>query len=87
MLAHITKKLNGMGYPKGLKGDEIALESRILAVADIFDALTAERPYRAAMPVTKALAIMAEDVDTAIDGKCFEALKRALGKINESLAA
>ena len=81
------EKLNGMGYPKGLKGDEIALESRILAVADIFDALTAERPYRAAMPVTKALAIMAEDVDTAIDGKCFEALKRALGKINESLAA
>jgi putative nucleotidyltransferase with HDIG domain len=81
------EKLNGMGYPKGLKGDEIALESRILAVADIFDALTAERPYRTAMPVAKALSIMTEDVGSAIDGNCFEALKRALGKMNVSLAA
>jgi HD-GYP domain-containing protein (c-di-GMP phosphodiesterase class II) len=79
--------LNGMGYPKGLKGDEIAVESRILAVADIFDALTAERPYRTAMPVAKALSIMTEDVGSAIDGNCFEALKRALGKMNVSLAA
>ena len=81
------EKLNGGGYPKGLKGDEISLESRILAVADIFDALTADRPYRAAMPVAKALAILAEDVGTAIDGDCFAALRRALGKINVGLAA
>jgi HD-GYP domain-containing protein (c-di-GMP phosphodiesterase class II) len=81
------EKLNGMGYPKGLKGDEIALESRILAVADIFDALTADRPYRAAMPAAKALAIMEEDVGTGIDVECFEALKRALGRINATLAA
>jgi putative nucleotidyltransferase with HDIG domain len=81
------EKLNGVGYPKGLKGDEIMLESRILAVADIFDALTADRPYRAAMPLAKALDIMAADVGTAIDGACFAALKRALVKINASLAA
>ncbi len=81
------EKLNGAGYPKGLKGDEIALESRILAVADIFDALTADRPYRAAMPVAKALDILAADVGTAIDGTCFAALKRALRKIDVSLAA
>jgi putative nucleotidyltransferase with HDIG domain len=81
------EKLNGTGYPKGLKGDEIALESRILAVADIFDALTADRPYRAAMPISKALAIMADDAGTAIDSNCFEALKRALARVNSSVAA
>jgi len=81
------EKLNGKGYPKGMKGDEIAFESRILAVADIFDALTADRPYRKAMPVAKALAIMNEDVGTALDGDCFAALQRALEKINSSIAA
>ena len=81
------ERLDGKGYPKGLKGSEIAAESRILAVADIFDALTAERPYRAAMPVSQALSIMTQDVGSAIDERCFEALKTALGKINSVLAA
>jgi HD-GYP domain-containing protein (c-di-GMP phosphodiesterase class II) len=81
------ERLDGQGYPKKLKGEEIALESRILAVADIFDALTAERPYRAAMPITKSLAIMAQDVGKAIDPACFDALKRALGRVDASLAA
>lgn len=81
------ERLDGGGYPKKLKGDEIALESRILAVADIFDALTAERPYRAAMPITKSLAIMTEDVGKAIDPVCFDALKRALVRADASLAA
>ena len=81
------ERLDGGGYPKKLKGDEIALESRILAVADIFDALTAERPYRAAMPITKSLAIMTEDVGKAIDPRCFDALKRALARVDASLAA
>jgi putative nucleotidyltransferase with HDIG domain len=74
------EKLNGKGYPKGLKGDEIAIESRILAVADIFDALTADRPYRAAMSIDRALAIMAEDVGTALDQNCFDALMNGLNK-------
>ncbi len=74
------EKLNGSGYPKGLKGEEIKIESRILAVADIFDALTADRPYRKAMSVDKALAIMAEDVGTALDKRCFTALLNSLQK-------
>jgi HD-GYP domain-containing protein (c-di-GMP phosphodiesterase class II) len=74
------EKLNGSGYPKGLKGDEIKIESRILAVADIFDALTADRPYRPAMSIDRALSIMAQDLDTAIDRTCFEALMHALQK-------
>ena len=81
------ERLDGKGYPKNLKASDITLESRILAVADIFDALTADRPYRAAMPMAKALAIMSEDVGKAIDQTCFEALKTALAEINSSIAA
>ena len=81
------ERLDGKGYPKGLRGDEIVLESRILAVADIFDALTADRPYRSAMPVSKALSIMAEEVGKATDPMCFEALKKALARVNASVAA
>ncbi len=72
------ERLDGKGYPHGLTGDRIALETRIITTADIFDALTAERPYRAAMPVTKAFAIMSEMVGTAIDAACFDALRRAI---------
>jgi len=80
--------LTGNGYPKGLKGDdEIALETRIITTADIFDVLTAERPYRTAMPITKALAIMSEMVGTQIDPDCFAALRQALGSLDSALAA
>ncbi len=81
------ERLDGKGYPNNLSGDEISLESRILAVADIFDALTADRPYRAAMPIAKALSILSEDIDRAVDANCLAALKRALQKINSSIAA
>jgi HD-GYP domain-containing protein (c-di-GMP phosphodiesterase class II) len=79
--------LDGKGYPHGLKGEQISLDVRIVTVADIFDALTADRPYRAAMPVDKALAIMSDMVDSAIDRRCFEALKSALQQVDTSLAA
>jgi putative nucleotidyltransferase with HDIG domain len=81
------EKLDGKGYPKGLKADRIVLETRIITTADIFDALTAERPYRAAMPVSKALAIMAESVGTALDPDCFAALQRALAALDAAKAA
>ena len=81
------ERLDGKGYPRGLKGDEIALETRIMTTADIFDALTADRPYRAAMPVTKALAIMTGMVGTQIDADCLAALRRGIGSIDITLAA
>lgn len=81
------ERLDGKGYPRGLKGDEIVLETRIITTADIFDALTAERPYRAAMPITKALAIMSESIGTAIDPDCFEALRRVLARLHPALVA
>jgi HD-GYP domain-containing protein (c-di-GMP phosphodiesterase class II) len=81
------ERLDGKGYPRGLKGDQIVLETRMITTADIFDALTADRPYRAAMPVTKALGIMNEMIGTQIDAGCFDALRRALGRIDDTIAA
>jgi HD-GYP domain-containing protein (c-di-GMP phosphodiesterase class II) len=69
---------DGNGYPKRLKGESISLETRIITAADIFDAITAERPYRGAIPVEQALAMMERERDTAIDGQCLDALKRAV---------
>jgi HD-GYP domain-containing protein (c-di-GMP phosphodiesterase class II) len=81
------ERLDGEGYPRGHKGDEIALETRIITTADIFDALTAERPYRSAMPVAKALAIMSDMVGTAIDPNCLDALRQVIGSMQVSLTA
>lgn len=75
------ERLDGKGYPRGLTADEICLETRIITTADIFDAITAERPYRGAVPIPKTLEIMAENVGTAIDPQCFEALKQAIERL------
>ena len=80
------ERLDGKGYPRGISADAISLETRIITTADIFDAITADRPYRGAIPIPKALDIMAETVGTAIDAQCFEALKAALEKLPELAA-
>lgn len=80
------EKLNGRGYPDGLRGDEVDLDTRIVTVADIFDALTAERPYRGPMPEAKALAIMDEMAKEEIDPDCLNALKAALAKFSQAAA-
>jgi HD-GYP domain-containing protein (c-di-GMP phosphodiesterase class II) len=72
------EKLDGTGYPLGLKAPQLSLLTRIVTVADIFDALTAERPYRGPMPVSDALAIMAKDAGPKLDADCFAALTRAM---------
>jgi putative nucleotidyltransferase with HDIG domain len=74
------ERLDGKGYPRGLRGDQISMETRVLTTADIFDALTAKRPYREALPEGKALEIMAGDVGTAVDPTCFAALRAVLAK-------
>ena len=76
------ERLDGGGYPRGLKADAISLETRIITTADIFDAITAERPYRGAIPVPRTLEMMAETVDSAIDGECFAALRSALARLS-----
>ena len=75
------ERLDGKGYPKGLKGDEISLETRIITTADIFDAITAERPYRGAVPIPKTLEMMEKTVGTALDPRCFDARKRAMARL------
>ena len=75
------ERLDGGGYPRGLMAADIALETRIITTADIFDAITAERPYRGAVPVDQTLAMMAKTVGTALDPHCFEALKKAMANV------
>jgi HD-GYP domain-containing protein (c-di-GMP phosphodiesterase class II) len=72
------ERLDGGGYPRGLQGADIALETRIITTADIFDAITAERPYRGAIPVDQTLAMMKKTVGTALDPRCYDALVRAI---------
>lgn len=81
------ERLDGKGYPRGLTGDQLSLEVRIVTTADIFDALTADRPYRAAMPIDKALSIMTDMVGTQIDPVCFDALKHAIKRMDSAIAA
>lgn len=81
------ERLNGRGYPLGLRDAEICLETRILTVADVFDALSANRPYRPAMPIADALAILDRDTGTAFDADCVAALKRGLARFTEAPAA
>jgi len=75
------ERLDGKGYPRGLSADAIARETRIITTADIFDAITAERPYRAAVPLARTLDIMRETVGTALDPECFSALERVVSTL------
>ena len=79
-IRHHHEKLDGSGYPDGLKGDEISILARILAVADIFDALDTDRPYRKAMERQKALSILMEDAETGkLDEQVVKHLINILG--------
>ena len=62
VIRHHHEKMNGAGYPDGLKGDRIPLTARILTIVDVYDALTTSRPYKDAMTVGKALGIMQQEV-------------------------
>ena len=82
------ERLNGRGYPLGLSGDAISHFARIIAVADVFDALTSTRHYRDAMTVEDALTILYEGIDTDYDRNVVHALVSALqnDKNNQDLA-
>ncbi|MGG0940633.1 HD domain-containing phosphohydrolase [Brevibacillus centrosporus] len=64
---HHHERLDGKGYPYGIKGDEIGLQARIIAVCDVWDALTSDRAYRDALPKNVALKIMEEGRGTQFD--------------------
>jgi len=76
------EKWNGSGYPRGLVGEAIPLEARIVAVADVFDALTSNRPYRRARPDEEALTIIGGTVGSHFDPRVHEAFVRSLPEIH-----
>ena len=75
--------LNGNGYPNGIKGEQIPIEARIVAVADIFDALTNERPYKKAWSNEKAFKTLRKLADDVLDQDCVNALTSNETKILE----
>lgn len=74
IIRHHHERIDGRGYPEGLQGQEIPLESQILAVADTFDALTSDRPYRKGMPLEKTLSILREIKGTQLNGQLVDLL-------------
>ncbi len=68
------EKLDGTGYPNHLSGEQLSLESRILEVADIYGALSEDRPYRSGLDLDEIRRIMGQDIPGKLDGSCFEAL-------------
>ncbi|RST87195.1 response regulator [Aquibium carbonis] len=72
---------DGSGYPKGLAGEDIPLVGRIAAVADVFDALTSERPYKPAWSVDRAFAHLREQAGRQFDPECVAAFERCRDRV------
>ena len=70
---HHHEKFDGSGYPRGLIGDAIPIEGRIVAVADVFDALTSERPYKPAWPLNDASGYLRDNRGGHFDPACVDA--------------
>ncbi|MBP5180570.1 MAG: HD domain-containing protein [Clostridiales bacterium] len=72
MAGYHHERWDGRGYPEGLHGEVIPLSARVMAVADVFDALVSPRVYKPAFPLEKALSIIQEGAGTQFDPKCVE---------------
>jgi HD domain len=78
------ERIDGQGYPDGLEGDQIPLVSRIIAVADAYNAMTSDRPYRDAMPSRVARLRLAQAVDSQFDTAAVAAFEAILAGANEA---
>lgn len=78
------ERYDGGGYPGGLAGEEIPLFSRIVAIADVFDALTSKRPYKKAWPTEEAVAYMRDESGKHFDPVCLEAFLSAIDEVIQS---
>jgi PAS domain S-box-containing protein len=72
------ERWDGKGYPRGLRGEEIPLAARIFAVVDVWDALTNDRPYRAALPVDEVFAYMRKQANTHFDPQILDGFLRMM---------
>jgi putative two-component system response regulator len=79
------ERVDGSGYPLGLRGDEIPLEGRIAAIADVFDALTTDRIYRPAFTLPDALAIMRDGRGTHLDPRLLDLFLAAMDAVLETM--
>jgi len=79
------ERWDGLGYPDGLKGESIHLFARIISVADTWDAMTSDRPYRKALPRETAIAELRKNAGTQLDPNVVEAFLRAIEKGEESV--
>lgn len=77
-IAEHHERLDGSGYPYGLIGDQISIAGRVIAVADVFDALTSDRPYRKGVSVQAALDYLNEESGKLFDRDCVQALTRII---------
>ncbi len=77
------EKWNGTGYPNGLKGEDIPLSARVMAVADVFDALVSRRSYKEPFTFEKAVSIVKEGAGSHFDPKVVDAFVKALPRIEE----
>jgi putative two-component system response regulator len=71
------EKFDGSGYPSGLKGEDIPIFSRIVAVADVFDSLTSKRPYKSAWPLDEAAQYLRDGAGAHFDPRCVDAFFQA----------
>ncbi|WP_020182498.1 HD domain-containing phosphohydrolase [Methylotenera sp. 1P/1] len=83
---HHHEKWDGTGYPAGIKGEAIPIEGRIVAVADVFDALTNKRPYKEAWPVDKTMDFFKEQRGKHFDPSIVDALVRELDHILQTVS-
>lgn len=77
------EKYDGSGYPNGKAGKEIPLSARIVAIADVFDALTSERPYKKAWTVEKTIALLEEEAGKHFDPELVPAFLKCMPRVNE----
>ncbi|MBM3460197.1 MAG: diguanylate cyclase, partial [Armatimonadetes bacterium] len=79
------ERWDGLGYPQGLRAEDIPIGGRIMAIADVFDALTSNRPYRTAMPIEEALRALEEDAGRRFDPNLVATFRQILPALHQQV--